>query len=76
MPYIFEKFRRGQGITDSVVPGTGLGLALVKSLVQHLSGTITAESTIVTEKQNDEDAPSHLTTFKILLPMSPDMAKG
>ena len=76
MPYIFEKFRRGQGITDSVVPGTGLGLALVKSLVQHLSGTITAESTIVTEKQNDEDAPSRLTTFKILLPMSPDMAKG
>jgi signal transduction histidine kinase len=57
------------------VPGTGLGLALVKSLVQHLSGTIMAESTIVTEKQNDEDAPSYLTTFRILLPMSPDMAK-
>ncbi len=76
MPYIFEKFRRGQGITDSVVPGTGLGLALVKSLVQHLSGTITAESTIVTEKQNHEDTPSHLTTFTVLLPMSPDMAKA
>ena len=80
MPYIFEKFRRGQGITDSVVPGTGLGLALVKSLVQHLSGTITAESTvvteIVTEKQNDEDVPSHRTTFTVLLPMSPDMAKA
>ena len=75
LPYIFEKFRRGQGITDSVVPGTGIGLALVKSLVQHLSGTITAESTIVTEKQNHEDAPSHLTIFRILLPMSPDMAK-
>jgi len=76
MPYIFEKFRRGQGITDSVVPGTGLGLALVKSLVLHLGGTITAESKIVAEKQNDDDAPSHITTFKVLLPRSPDMAKG
>ncbi len=75
MPYIFEKFRRGQGITDSVVPGTGLGLALVKSLVQHLSGTITAESTIVAEKQNDDDAPSYMTTFTVLLPMFPDMTK-
>jgi signal transduction histidine kinase len=76
MPYIFEKFRRGHGITDSMVPGTGLGLALVKSLMQHLSGTITAESTIVAEKQNDDDAPSHITTFTVLLPMSPNMAKG
>ncbi|TAF09665.1 MAG: sensor histidine kinase [Nostocales cyanobacterium] len=39
--YIFDKFRRGKG---RWTPGTGLGLALVKSLVQHLHGAITVES--------------------------------
>ena len=39
--YIFDKFRRGRG---RWTPGAGLGLALVKSLVQHLNGTITVES--------------------------------
>ncbi len=38
--YIFDKFRRGQGVTQQAVQGTGLGLALVKCLVQHLNGTI------------------------------------
>jgi len=40
--YIFDKFRRGKG---GWTPGTGLGLALVKSLVQHLNGVITLEIT-------------------------------
>ncbi|NES99284.1 MAG: GAF domain-containing protein [Sphaerospermopsis sp. SIO1G1] len=40
--YIFDKFRRGKG---RWTPGTGLGLALVKSLVQHLHGEISVEST-------------------------------
>lgn len=39
--YIFDKFRRGKG---RWTPGTGLGLALVKSLVQHLNGNIRVES--------------------------------
>ena len=39
--YIFDKFRRGRG---RWTPGTGLGLALVKSLVQHLNGEITVAS--------------------------------
>ncbi|WP_144872659.1 ATP-binding protein, partial [Hyella patelloides] len=33
LPYIFDKFRRGKGVTDRAVPGTGLGLTLVKHLV-------------------------------------------
>jgi signal transduction histidine kinase len=41
---IFEKFRRGQGVTQQAVQGTGLGLALVKGLVQHLHGTIDVKS--------------------------------
>ncbi|MCP6760736.1 MAG: GAF domain-containing sensor histidine kinase [Fischerella sp. CENA71] len=40
--YIFDAFRRGRG---RWTPGTGLGLALVKSLMQHLSGEIAVEST-------------------------------
>jgi signal transduction histidine kinase len=44
LPYIFDKFRRGHGATKQAIQGTGLGLALVKSLVEHLDGTITADS--------------------------------
>ncbi len=44
LPYIFQKFRRGKGVTQQAVPGTGLGLALVKSLVQHLQGEVSVTS--------------------------------
>ncbi len=44
MPYIFEKFRRGQGVTQQAIPGTGLGLALVKGLVEHINGAIAVSS--------------------------------
>ncbi len=44
LPHIFEKFWRSQSARQNAVPGTGLGLALVKSLVQHLNGTIVAAS--------------------------------
>ena len=42
--HIFDKFRRGRGVTEQAIAGTGLGLALVKSLVQHLNGTIAVSS--------------------------------
>ncbi|MEM8831993.1 MAG: ATP-binding protein [Cyanobacteria bacterium P01_G01_bin.19] len=44
LPYIFDKFRRGAGVTDRAVPGTGLGLTLVQNLVEHLNGTIEVTS--------------------------------
>lgn len=44
LPYIFDKFRRGKGVTDRAVPGTGLGLTLVKYLVEHLNGSISVTS--------------------------------
>lgn len=59
---IFEKFHRGQGATKKAVQGTGLGLALVKCLVQNLNGTIEVTSTPVT------DASTHLTAFTLTLP--------
>ena len=46
--FIFDKFRRGKG---RWTPGTGLGLALAKSLVQHLNGEIIVESTSIEDSE-------------------------
>ncbi len=63
LPHIFDKFRRGQGVTDRAVPGTGLGLTLVQYLVEHLNGTIE-----VTSKPLPDDSSAFLTTFVLRLP--------
>lgn len=60
--YIFDKFRRGQGVSEQVIQGTGLGLALVKCLVQHLNGTITVSSNQISHSQ------LWLTCFTLTLP--------
>jgi len=62
LSYIFEKFRRGQGVTQQAVQGTGLGLALVKCLVQHLNGTIEVSSC------PGENSQTFLTSFTLTLP--------
>ena len=59
---IFDKFRRGKGVTDRAVPGTGLGLTLVKSLVEQLNGTIDVASCPA------EEPPSYVTSFSLTLP--------
>ena len=61
LPHIFDKFRRGQGVTDRAVPGTGLGLALVQYLVEHINGTIEVKSEPV-------QATTYVTTFSLKLP--------
>jgi signal transduction histidine kinase len=61
--YIFDKFRRGKG---RWTPGTGLGLALVKSLVQHLNGDITVTS----NKYEDTDLSE--IRFSLNLPQFSD----
>jgi signal transduction histidine kinase len=58
LPCIFEKFYRITGADRWKHGGTGLGLALVKCLVEHLGGAITATST------------NALTCFTIQLPLS------
>jgi signal transduction histidine kinase len=65
--YIFSKFRRGQGVTQQAIGGTGLGLALVKSLVQHLQGEIAVSSEIVAGSAADRQLAQ--TCFEILLPL-------
>ncbi len=62
---IFEKFVRGQGVTSQAVPGTGLGLALVKCLVQQLNGTIEVES------QGAAGDRAAATRFTLTLPPPP-----
>jgi signal transduction histidine kinase len=47
LPSLFDRFRRGAGTTQQAIAGTGLGLALVRSMVDHIQGTITVSSTMV-----------------------------
>lgn len=65
---IFDKFHRGQGVTKKAVQGTGLGLALVKCLVQNLNGTIEVTSSPT------QDASTYLTAFTLTLPQLPASA--
>jgi len=65
LKYIFDKFRRGQGATQKAVQGTGLGLALVKCLVQRLNGTIEVSSLPC------DDSQGYLTSFTVTLPQFP-----
>jgi signal transduction histidine kinase len=64
--YIFDKFRRGKG---RWIPGTGLGLALVKSLIQHLDGAIAVESNPLPDSQSSE------ICFTLTLPQFSDNSK-
>lgn len=44
IPYLFERFYRAKNVTIAEIPGSGIGLYIVKSIVDGLGGDIQVES--------------------------------
>jgi signal transduction histidine kinase len=63
LAHLFETFRRGTGTTDRAISGTGMGLTLVKALVEHLKGEVSVTSTPI-------DATIATTCLTVTMPIS------
>lgn len=59
-PYLFERFYRGSAAKNSQSPGAGLGLSIVKEIVELHEGRIEVES---------EGLPGKGATFTVFLPL-------
>ena len=59
LPYIFERFRRGDASRSRETGGFGLGLAIARAIVEAYGGTIQASSTV-----------GHGTCVSVRLPVS------
>jgi two-component system, chemotaxis family, CheB/CheR fusion protein len=59
LPHVFERFRQAEGSSARTQPGLGLGLTLVRELVELHGGTVRAESA-----GTDQGA-----TFTVMLPI-------
>lgn len=46
IPHLFEKFYRARNVTVAEIPGSGIGLYIVKSIVEELGGSIEVSSRI------------------------------
>jgi PAS domain S-box-containing protein len=46
IPYLFQRFYRAKNVTIAEIPGSGIGLYIVKSIVDELGGRIRVESVI------------------------------
>ncbi len=56
---LFLRFSRLKSVRNSAVPGSGLGLAVSRSLAERMGGSVGVES-----------APGRGSTFHILLPLA------
>lgn len=59
LPHIFRRFFRARSATEGEIQGTGLGLALVRSIVEAHGGTVTATSRL-----------GHGSSFTVTLPLA------
>lgn len=46
IPYLFERFYRAKNVTIAEIPGSGIGLYIVKTIVDELGGSIRVESVL------------------------------
>jgi signal transduction histidine kinase/PAS domain-containing protein len=60
LPFVFDRFRQADGSTSRQYGGLGLGLAIVRSLVELHGGQVLAHS----------DGEGHGATFSVWLPVS------
>lgn len=60
LPFLFERFFRGHSNVPDSAPGSGLGLSIVKAIVERHSGQVTAESSL-----------GQFTRFTVKLPKTP-----
>ena len=44
MPHLFQRFYRAKNVTIAEIPGSGIGLYIVKSIIESLGGKISVES--------------------------------
>jgi len=56
IPHLFEKFYRAKNVTVAEIPGSGIGLYIVKSIIEELGGKIEVKSKL-----------NHGTTFIVHL---------
>ena len=67
LPHIFEEFSREHTSTESKVTGTGLGLPIVKSLIDMMGGTIEVESQLGCGTKMNVVLPFELASEKQIL---------
>lgn len=58
LPHLFDRFYRARNAREGAVPGLGLGLMIVRAIVEAHGGTVTVRSTL-----------GGGTTFTLLLPL-------
>ena len=65
LPFVFERFRQADGSRSKSNPGLGLGLSIVRHLVELHGGTVTVES----------PGKGYGTTFTVRLPLQAPMVE-